>query len=326
MTPSLADLAPGFAATIIGAVRREYPNAPRHVMTGPDDMANPSQLHPAFYGCFDWHSAVEMHWALLRLLPLLDGADREEAERVLDEHLSVDNVATEAAYLAAHPGFERPYGWGWSLALAEASEGTRWADALAVLAGQVTAAWLDWLPRTALPNRQGAHANTAFALARSWPWARLLSERGDGALAEQITLTARRWYGNDRDYPAQWEPGAGDFLSPALAEAELMSLVLPSRTFALWLDIALPGLAEGHPATLFTPLTAIDSSDGQAAHHHGLNLHRAAGFRVLQRRLGTSVVVQRAARQHLSAGLAEVRGSHWMAEHWLAAYAVLALD
>lgn len=323
MTATLPELAPRLAATIVEAVQREYPNAPRHVMTGPDDLATPRQLHPAFYGCFDWHSAVEMHWALVVLLPLL--AERAEAERVLDAHLSGPNLAVEASYLAANPGFERPYGWGWALALAEACADTRWADAVAPLAAQVTASLIDWLPRSPLPNRQGAHANTAFALARSWPWARRLAAQGSGALVEQITLAARRWYGNDRECPVAWEPGAADFLSPALAEAELMALVLPSRTFGIWLDVALPGLTAGEPATLFTPLGGIDCGDGQAAHHHGLNLHRAAGFRALQRRVGTSMVLERAAQQHLASGLDEVSGSDWMVEHWLAAYAVLAL-
>lgn len=325
MTATLPELADRLAATIVEAVRREYPNAPRHVMAGPDDLATPRQLHPAFYGCFDWHSAVEMHWALLVLLPRLDEAGRAVAEGVLDDHLSVANLMAEASYLRANPGFERPYGWGWVLALAQACEGTRWADAVAPLAAQVTASLVDWLPRSPLPNRQGTHGNTAFALARSWPWAQRLAGVGQPALAEQITLAARRWYGNDRDYPAGWEPGANDFLSPALAEAELMALVLPPRTFAVWLDIALPGLSAGEPATLFTPLTLIDSADGQSAHHHGLNLHRAAGFRMLQRHGGTSVVLERAAQQHLASGLDEVSGSDWMVEHWLAAYAVLAL-
>jgi hypothetical protein len=322
---SLAELAPGFAHTIAEAVRREYPNAPRHVMRGPDDTATPRQLHPAFYGCFDWHSAVEMHWALVVLLPDLDEPVRAQAERVLDEHLTEENLAVEAAYLRDHAGFERPYGWGWALALADAADGTRWAAPLAPLAAVVTEGFLDWLRRSALPNRQGTHANTAFPLARSWPWAQRLAAAGEPALAGAITAAARRWYGNDRDYPVEWEPGGNDFLSPALAEAELMGLVLAPDAFRLWLEIALPDLLDGGIRTLRRPVTDIDETDGQSAHLHGLNLHRAACLRVLQRRLGDSVVLERAAQAHLDAALPVVSGSDWMAEHWLAAYAVLAL-
>src|SRR5215211_5969055 len=106
----------GFAGVIVESVRREYPNAIRHVMTGPDDRPRPRDVHPSFYGCFDWHSAVEMHWALVRLLRTVpDELDEEEARAALDEHLAAEALATEAAYFDAHPGFERPYGWGWAL-------------------------------------------------------------------------------------------------------------------------------------------------------------------------------------------------------------------
>lgn len=321
----LHELAPAFAATICDAVRREYPNAPRHVMIGPDDTPTPRAIHPAFYGCFDWHSAVEMHWALVLLLPDLDGAAHVRAERVLDEHLTEPNLAAEAAYLRQHPGFERPYGWGWLLALADAAHDTRWAEPLAELAATVSDGLVAWLTRSPLPNRQGTHGNTAFPLARAWPWAQRLAEAGDSTLADVITLAARRWYGNDRDYPAEWEPGANDFLSPALAEAELMSLVLPSERFVGWLEIALPDLVSGRTRVLLRPMTDVDSSDGQGAHLHGLNLHRAAVLRGLQRHVGDSVVLQRAVQAHLDAALPFVSGSDWMVEHWLAAYAVLAL-
>lgn len=323
---ALAELAGGLADTIIAAVRREYPNAPRHVLTGPDDLATPSQLHPAFYGCFDWHSAVEMHWALVVLLPELGPDQTAAAERVLDEHLSEQRLAVEAAYLLAHPGFERPYGWGWVLALAEAVAGTRWAEPMAGLAEVVTVGFVDWLPRAVLPNRQGTHQNTAFPLARSWPLALRLAAAGDRELRDAIAAAARRWYGNDRDYPADWEPDGNDFLSPALAEVELMGLVLPAESFRTWLDIALPDLLAGRIRTLLRPVTGVDGSDGQSAHLHGLNLHRAACLRALQRRVGDSVLLERAAQAHLDAALPEVSGGDWMVEHWLAAYAVLALS
>ena len=323
---ALAELAPGFARTIVDAVRREYPNAPRHVMTGPDDITSPRQLHPAFYGCFDWHSAVEMHWALVVLLPGLEGADRRAAELVLDEHLTVANLAIERAYLREHPGFERPYGRGWALALADAATGTRWAAPLDALAAEVADGFVAWLPRSALPNRQGTHLNTAFPLARSWPWAARRAAAGDPALAEAITRAARRWYGNDRDYPAEWEPDANDFLSPALAEAELMGLVLAPDSFRLWFEIALPDVLGGETRNLLRPVTGIDAADAQAAHLHGLNLHRAACLRTLQRRLGDSLVLERATQAHLEAAIGMVGGSDWMVEHWLAAYAVLALS
>lgn len=315
-----------WSQTIVGALRREYPNALRHVLRSADDNPTPREAHPAFYGCLDWHSAVEMHWALLRLLPSLDGAHQDAALAVLDEHLTPGNIRAEVDYLHSAPGFERPYGWGWALMLADAAVGSPWAEAMRPLAETLTQGFLAWLPGQQRPNRQGTHGNTAFALRLAWPWAQRLREAGRPELTEQITGAARRWYGNDRDYPASWEPGSNDFVSPALAEAELMALVLPPESARIWLTIALPELDGGCPPGLFRPVLDVDETDGQGAHAHGLNLHRAAAFRLLQRRLGANVHWERAAQAHLAASLPAVSGRDWMVEHWLAAFAVLATE
>lgn len=328
----LPDVAAAYADTILAAIRREYPNAPRHAMSGPDDQVTPRQAHPAFYGCFDWHSAVEMHWALVRLLRLVPSAIDEAAVRdVLGEHLVADAGEAEAQYFRDHPYWERPYGWGWALALiAELDDwgdpdAVRWANALRPLGEVLARSFVDWLPRLTYPERVGMHSNTAFALARALPYARA----HDADLLSAITAAGKRLYANDRDYPAAWEPGGADFLSGALAEAELMAELLSPADFAPWLAAFLPGLANGAPANLFTPALVADSTDGQGAHLHGLNLHRAYGCQLLARRLPTDdarvPVLTAAAERHAAAALPVVTGSDWMVEHWLAAYAVLLL-
>jgi hypothetical protein len=337
-TPPLASVARTYAATILTAVRREYPNQPRHQMNGPDDLATPSELHPAFYGCYDWHSAVEMHWALGVLMRLVPGeVPGGEIAALFDEHLSAENLRHEADYLAAHPGFERPYGWGWSLALADELAGhaaddpraARWTEHLAPLADTVSGAFVRWLPRTGYPDRGGMHGNTAFALARALPYARRLSSAGDGALLAAIDTAARRWFASDTDYPAAWEPSGADFLSGALTEAVLMSELLEPQPFAEWLAAFLPGLREGAPAAIFEPVAVTDPTDGQGAHLHGLNLYRAHAFDRLAKRLPSDDarqdVLREASRRHAGASLPAVSGSDWMVEHWLAAYAVLLL-
>lgn len=334
MIATLDEVADGYLATILRAVRQEYPNAPRHVTTGPDDRPTPRDAHPAFYGCFDWHSAVEMHWAAARLVRLREGVSRpgaspdglrDEVEALFDEHLTEANLAVEHAYLQANPGFERPYGWGWLLQLAEELNGTRWAGLLRPLADQISADFVGWLARSPLPNRQGAHMNTSFPLTRAWPWAVRLSAAGSPSLATAIRDAAVAWHAADRDYPAGWEPSGNDFLSAALAEAELMVTVLPEQEARSWLAGFLPGLSLGEPASLFTPVTGADPTDGQSAHLIGLNLHRASVFRKLGRLLGLAVLDE-AAEAHLTVALPHVVGGHWMTEHWLAAYAVLAID
>lgn len=321
----LEEVAAGYAAVAVANVRREYPNDLRLVLQGPGPVPAPRELHPAFYGSFDWHSCVEMHWMLVRLHRLTGVGD--DALAVLDEHLSPEALTVERDFLASRPGFSRPYGLGWALMLAEeaALAGDRargWASALRPLAQQVSVSLRAWLPNATYPIRQGAHFNTAFGLRLALPWARRRAAEGDGALLAEILRAAERWYLSDRDYPAAWEPDGADFLSPALCEAELMvELAGPD-----WLDGFLPSL----PPSLLTPVTVTDHSDGQIAHLHGLNLSRAWALT----RLGTALpdddprvpVMRSAASAHAAAGLPHAgAGTDYMVEHWLAVYAVLYL-
>ncbi|HKD98539.1 MAG TPA: DUF2891 domain-containing protein [Micromonosporaceae bacterium] len=336
MTEPLRAVAAGYAATITEAIGREYPNHLRHPMSGPDDRPTPREVHPAFFGCLDWHSAVEMHWALIRLLRLVpDAVDGPALRAALDAHLTPEAIATEVAYFAAHPGFERPYGWGWALTLADELAGwddpdsRRWSRAVAPLAATLSAGFVRWLPKATYPTRDGAHANSAFALARALPYAHRAAAAGDTALLDAITTRSRAWYGRDADYPAAWEPGGADFLSPALTEAELMSAVLPPEEFAPWFDAFLPRLAAGEPASIRTPAEVTDPSDGQIAHLHGLNLYRAYAWQRLAARLDPAdprvPVMREASTAHAAASLPAVTGEDYMVEHWLAAYAVLLL-
>ncbi len=340
MNPDFADLrrvATAYADTILTAVQREYPNATQHVMSGPDDRLTPRQLHPAFYGCFDWHSAVIMHWALIRLLRLVPEAlDVDSAHAVLSAHLTADHLAREADYFALRPGFERPYGWGWALTLAD--ELAAWDDpraavfraSMAPLARILTERFLKWLPAALYPVRVGLHSNSAFGLARALPWARRLADTGDPQLLSAITRAAERWFRADVDYPAQLEPGGSDFLSPALAEAELMLGVLDPDAFDAWMARFLPGLAQSRPVGLFQPAIVSDAGDGQTAHLHGLNLYRAFVYRRLAAALSVGdprrAILLASAGVHAQASLGAVSGSDYMVEHWLAAYAVLFLS
>jgi hypothetical protein len=320
MDDRLPALAPRLAATIAAVVTREYPHHLTHVMTGPDDHPTPRGVHPAFYGCFDWHSAVEMHWALLRLLPLLEAPDAAEA--VLADHLTPANLDAELAYLRAQPHFERPYGWAWALQLAAEPGAPEALRPLALHLEQATSTWLATLPG---PVRHGLHANTAFALRRMLPWARLAAAEGRPDLLAAIERATLAWFVPDTDYPLRFEPGPHDFLSPALAEADLVSQLLPAGEFAAWLDGFLPVLG---PLTI--PVEPPDRSDGQLAHLDGLNLHRGAALRAVAARLPAAhpkvPELLLAAEAGIAAGLDHAFGGDYMGEHWLATYAVLALD
>jgi hypothetical protein len=334
---TLEQIAATYAGMIIRSIQQEYPNQMQHMMMGPDDRPTPHEAHPAFYGCFDWHSSVHMHWTLIRLLRLAPNAfDTTGAMTALDAHLTALALSQEASYLHSHPRFERPYGWGWALTciheltLWEAEPAVRWLNAARPLADVITELFLLWLPKATYPVRVGMHSNSAFGLARAVPWALHLASHGDDRLWTAITQAANRWYRNDRDYPAQYEPGGSDFLSPALTEVDLLSRTLERDEFIHWLDAFLPGLASGEPRALFEPAFVSDASDGQVAHLHGLNLYRA----FIWKRLHALLPADDPRRPHLAAGIAAhanaslgaVTGSDYMVEHWLASFAMLYLS
>ena len=328
-----------YASVAMANVDREFPSDVWHVVHAPDDLPRrPRERTPVFWGSFDWHSCVEMHWLLVRLLRLAPGLiPAGEVRALLERQLQPGPLDAEAAFIA-HPdnrNRQRPYGWGWALALAhelrrwDDPDARRWAAAAAPLADAVARNFLDWLPRATYPVRYGVHGNSAFGLGLALPYARSRADAGDTQLHDAIVATAHRWFDGDADYPGAWEPSGFDFLSPALVEAELMGRLTAPAGFAAWLSAFLPGIADRLPVALFTPAIVSDPTDGHIAHLHGLNLSRAWCWRRIAETLPPDdprrVPALDAARAHAAAGLAVVVGDDYMVEHWLAAYAVLLL-
>jgi hypothetical protein len=326
----------GYARLALDNIGREFPSYVTALLTGPGEFpARPRDRTPVFYGSFDWHSCVEMHWVLVRLLKVAgDTVPAAEIRAALDRQFAPGGLRAEAEFMRTKGGFERPYGWGWALALAHElatwpgdQDAPRWAAAMEPLASALTDNFLAWLPKATYPVRAGLHANSSFGLSLALPHARALADTEKPSLRAAIEETARRWYLADADYPAAWEPSGHDFLSPALAEAELMGRLLPAAEFAPWLTAFLPALAASSPASLFTPAVVSDSSDGQIAHLHGLNLSRAWCFRRLAETLPPGdprvAACTEASRRHAEASLPHVTGDDYMVTHWLAAYAVL---
>lgn len=317
-------LAGRFCALALGCVQREFPYNPAHVIRAEDDLRLPRVLHPAFYGCFDWHSAVHGHWLLAHLARFhAKAVDAPGIRAVLNAHLTPDNLQAEAAYLRAHPCFERPYGWAWLLKLAHEllewrdAEAARWLAALQPLLAVIEARYGEWLPRQTYPIRAGVHSNTAFGLAFALDYARAAKRF---FLEQRITESAIACYAADTGYPAAWEPGGNDFLSPCLVEADLMRRVLPPEAFRAWFDAFLPVI----PESLVYPVEASDRGDGQLVHLDGLNLSRAACFFSLSRSLGRKDLGD-AGERHLQAGLSHLASGHYEGEHWLASFAAYAL-
>ena len=324
------DIAARFAGIALGHVRREYPNKLDHVLDGPGDARGPRDLHPVFYGSFDWHSCVHGYWMLARLLRRFPAmAPAADIRALFDDQFTPDKLGAELAYLGrpSASGFERPYGWAWLLKLAAELRGFDrvWGLAIEPLADAFAARFSAFLPKADFPIRTGTHANSAFALALARDYA---VASHDDALLGLLWSKAADWFGADRDGQA-WEPDGDAFLSPMLIEAECMRRLLPPEEWRPWLDAFLPGLAERRPATLFRPVAVSDRSDGKIAHLDGLNLSRAWCWRAIASALPPSdprrPVAEAAAAEHLDAGVPHVAGDY-MGEHWLASFAVLALD
>ncbi|MFN3726088.1 MAG: DUF2891 domain-containing protein [Allosphingosinicella sp.] len=317
-----------FAEAALGHVTREYPHKLDHVMDGPEDVRGPRDLHPIFFGSFDWHSCVHGYWLLMRLQRLFpEMAQARRIDTLFEKMMTEDNVAGELAYLdrAYSGGFERPYGWAWLLALhreAQERPDQPYADILQPLARAFADRFLTYLPKLTYPIRVGAHYNTAFALILALGWA----DANDADLAALVRARASDHYAGDRDCPG-WEPGGDEFLSAAMVEALLMRYVLGEGEFAAWFDAFLPRLAEGEPASLFAPAFVSDRSDGKIAHLDGFNLTRAWCWRGIADRLEPSLAerARATADAHLDASLPYVTGDY-MGEHWLATFALLALE
>lgn len=339
--PALPEgLAASFASLALAHLDREFPSKLDHVLNDAGDLRSPRELHPIFFGSFDWHSSVHAHWLLVRLLRLAPVESRDALIReTLDARFTPADIAGELAYLAqpSRAAFERTYGWAWllklaaevNLARAGPTPATRdasahWHTALAPLADAFARRFLTFLPKATYPIRAGTHPNSAFAISLALDFARAAPHP---ELDNLLRAAARRWFLNDADCQA-WEPGGSDFLSPALIETECMRRVLPPDEFTRWLSAFLPRLHRREPAALFTPAEVSDRTDGQIVHLDGLNLSRAWCWRSLARALTPTdprtAPALEAAHLHLAASLPHIRGNY-MGEHWLATFALLAL-
>lgn len=330
LTPELASK---FASLALGHVGREYPNKIEHVLNDAGDARVPRELHPLFYGNFDWHSCVHGHWLLARLYRQVHPLP--EAERIrdlFDAQFTAAKISGEIAYFRA-PGrgtFERPYGWGWLLMLAgelarmDSAEGRAWSKAVQPLASEIVQRFHDFLPRATYPIRVGTHFNSAFGMTLAFDYADAVD---DESLAGLLREKAAGWYGDDVDCQA-WEPGGDDFLSSALIEAECMRRAFPPEEFEHWFGHFLPRAASRQPVTLFTPAIVSDRTDGKIGHLDGLNLSRAWCWRSIAHTLPASnplrPIALDAAAHHIDASLPHVAGDY-AGEHWLATFALLAL-
>ena len=320
-----------FMQLALDCVQREYPNKVSHVLQGDSDALPPRALHPAFYGCYDWHSAVHGHWLLVRLLRSSPESElAAAATAALDANLTPQTIAGEVAYFRGEgrASFERPYGLAWllqpGLELREWDDprASRWAEALAPLEAEVADRYRSWLPNLLYPIRIGTHNQSAFGFALALDWAR---ETGDRELERLIVEKSLEFHGDDRNCPIAYEPSGEDFLSPCLMEADLMRRILPPDTYPDWLAEFLPGIPTDGSADWLEPGEVVDPTDGKLVHLDGVNLSRAWNLDAIAAALpeddARRAALLAAARRHAETGIASVSGENYEGGHWLASFA-----
>lgn len=319
-----------FAELALDCIHKEYPNKLNQTLESGEFLLAPATLHPAFYGCYDWHSSVHGHWMLVKLLrefPELPG--RAVIVSALTASINPENIAGEVAYFDHESGsWERMYGWSWLLQFAMELEtwhdplGEQLAVNIRPLTRVIRDKTIEFLPRQEYPIRHGVHANTAFGLAFALDYARAV---GDAELAAAISSAALRYYADDRVCPLGWEPSGADFLSPCLEEAALMARVLDNEDYLVWLSAFLPDLFR---TAELAPANVSDRSDPQIVHLDGLNLSRAWDLYAIADVLpdaGDARRLRAWAEKHLEASLPFVASEHYEGSHWLGSFAVYAL-
>lgn len=333
ITPALdAATAARFANLALKCLHQEFPNKIAHTLAADADVHPPRELYPAFYGCYDWHSAVHGHWLLARLarqFPKAQFAAQARAE--LARSLTAPNLAAEAAYLQRtdRASFERPYGLAWLLQLAaelrtwKDPQAAEWSRALAPLEAAAAEHIKKWLPDLTYPIRIGEHDQTAFSFGLIWDWAGV---SGDREMRAMLGDAARRYYLADKNCPLNYEPSGHDFLSPCLAEADFMRRVLAPAEFSRWLEGALPQIPRNGHREWLTPAIVTNRADPKLAHLDGLNLSRAWMLEGIAQALPAKdqriFALKNVAADHRAAALPAVTGEHYEGGHWLGTFAV----
>jgi hypothetical protein len=321
------------AALPLKCLQQQYPNKTNHTANGDSDqLMTPQQQHPAFYGCFDWHSSVHGHWMLVRLLKQFPNLpEAQQVRAAISKNINAENIKQEIKYFDGKlaKSYERTYGWAWLLKLQQElltwqdADAVNWRNILQPLCDTVISLWMNYLPKQTYPNRTGVHPNTAFGLVFALDYARTAGNRNFEAA---ITRSAKQLYLNDKNAPGVWEPDGTDFLSPSLEEADLMRNILSKEQFVHWFNNWIS------PATLqhLTKLPVVsDRTDLQIVHLDGLCFSRSWCMKGIAKQLPATdkrkQILLRSAIRHMNASLPNIVSGSYGGEHWLASFAVYAL-
>ena len=319
------------ASLPLKCLQQEYPNKLGQMLIDSSEIKSPKELHPTFYGCFDWHSSVHGHWSLVFLLkkfPLLEKKD--EIIQKLKTNLSKQNIQSEIDYLNKphEKSFERTYGWNWILKLQLELEtynepfAKELAQNLKPLTELIIKRYTEFLPKLLYPIRVGTHSNSAFGLTHAWDYA-VFSNNTD--FQNTIKKNARRMYFTDENCPFSWEPSGTDFLSPCFEEIAIMQRVLSKKEFIIWLKKFAPKLFDKNFNIQVAKVS--DRTDGHLVHLDGLNFSRAWNLYFLVHQYPKEFShLKKIADYHLNFSLPSIVDGNYEGEHWLASFALRAFE
>ena len=321
-----------FSELALHCIQTEFPNKLGHVIVDSTQVKRPIELHPTFYGCFDWHSSVHGHWMLIKILKTFpEISNSNEIISTINENITQENILNEIEYLNGklHGSFERTYGWAWIFQLQNELDtwdndyGKKWANNLRPLTNVLRDKMIEFLPKLTYPIRTGVHPNTAFALSFAYDYA---SESNDIEFKNAIITRRLYYYNSDKNYPAYLEPNGTDFFSPSLQEANLMRRILDAKEFDKWFNEFMPSITNN----LLKPVIVSDRDDLSIVHLDGLNISRAWCMLGISNSLPNSnpkkTILLQTAKLHLNDALKNVASGSYAGEHWLASFAVYALS
>lgn len=329
------DIAIKLAEKPLNCIAQEYPNKTAHIINNAKEATlTPKDLHPTFYGCFDWHSSVHGHWMLLRILKSKPNlAEANKITALLDQSFGAENMKSEAAYFTKYEvaqNFERTYGWAWILKLDEElatwdhPKAKIWHQNMKPLTDEILRLWKAYLPKQTYPNRTGVHPNTAFAMSFALDWARAT---GDKDFEKTLVEKSKYFYLKDEKTPAYLEPDGSDFFSPSLEIADLMRRILPQKEFVTWLN----QFYDQRSIDNISKIPVIsDINDFQTVHLVGLSFTKAWCMNGISEALPLNHPLKKKFKKtadiFLENGLPLVFAGNYGGDHWLASFAVYALS
>ncbi|MBC7884818.1 MAG: DUF2891 domain-containing protein [Saprospiraceae bacterium] len=324
------EMAENLSLLPLKCIQKEFPNKLNQSLGDSSEMGTPKELHPAYYGCYDWHSSVHGHWMLVKLLKLYPDLKHEnDIRNKLRENISKTNIQIEVNYFLrkSEKSYERTYGWAWLLKLHE--ELYTWDDSMAVtllsnlkpLTDLIVNRYTEFLPKLNYPIRSGEHPNTCFGLALAYDYAKTVK---NDTFTRLIVNRSRYFFLNDINCPVSWEPGGFDFLSPCLQEADLMARILDGEEFKKWLDKFLPEINKHN--YVLAKADVSDRTDGKLVHLDGVNFCRAWSLYSISKTIPEYGHLIKIANDHVNASLPQIIDGGYEGEHWLASFAVYALS